>query len=455
VRRDPSAFVIPVDLWQRETMSAALAERDFGVIFKLVQKYAGASQTGLSMRTGIPQSEVSLIIAGNKRVTSLERAVRVASGLGMPDGARMTLGLAPLRLPEAPGGLSVEPVGVLLGEPPADERGVLTMAAQRAKKFTMLAGQAGTTAEVIDQIREDVRRLAQEYPQRPLGDLLGELAEIQDVVFSLLEQRQRPTQARELSFLGGVVGGMLAKASHDFAEPGAAMTQARTAFLCAENADHNGLRAWLRGLQSLVAYWAGRAQEAVRYARSGAEYASVAGNTTTVWLAMNEARAAARLGDASTVHTALAAAESAWDQVRTDDLDEFGGLCTFSHTRHLYYAADTLCWLPNAATKAARYAEQAVAAYSDTRSRDWAFGDQAGSHSNLAIARILGNDLEGAQEALAPVLRLPTEQRINGIIHSVQRVHRSLSTASLINDASDLREEIEAFTCTPMAALTR
>lgn len=40
------------------------------------------------------------------------------------------------------------------------------------------------------------------------------------------------------------------------ADPRAAMLQARTAFFCAEQADHNGLRAWLRGLRSLVAYWA-------------------------------------------------------------------------------------------------------------------------------------------------------------------------------------------------------
>jgi hypothetical protein len=42
------------------------------------------------------------------------------------------------------------------------------------------------------------------------------------------------------------------KASHDLADPHAAMLQARTAVLCADQADHDGLRAWLRGLQSLV-----------------------------------------------------------------------------------------------------------------------------------------------------------------------------------------------------------
>src|SRR5690606_10542126 len=150
-----------------------------------------------------------------------------------------------------------------------------------------------------------------------------------------------------------VVGGMLAKASHDLAEPHAAMTQARTAFLCADNADHNGLRAWLRGLQSLVSYWAGRPQESVRYAQQGAAFSP--GNSTTVWLPMNEARAWAALGNADKARAAILRAEEAWDEVQPDDLDELGGMCTFTRSRQLYYAAESLSLLPNEGREAERY----------------------------------------------------------------------------------------------------
>jgi len=172
-----------------------------------------------------------------------------------------------------------------------DERRVLAMAAQRARKFALIAGQSATGAEVIDQLHDDVHRLAVAYPQQPLSHILADLVDTQDTIFTLLEQRQRPQHARQMYFLGSVVGGMLAKASHDLSEPHAAMAQARTAYLCADNADHDGLRAWLRGLQSLVSYWARRPQEAVRYAQSCGDFALRAGNTTAVWLPMNEARA--------------------------------------------------------------------------------------------------------------------------------------------------------------------
>ncbi|NGN63870.1 XRE family transcriptional regulator [Streptomyces sp. A7024] len=329
------------------------------------------------------------------------------------------------------------------------------MAARRAKNFALTANQGNLTAEAMDQVHDDVRQLATEYPQRPLSALLSDLVQIQELLYTQLELRQSPTQARQLYFLTGVVSGMLAKASHDLADPNAAMAQARTAFLCAENADHNGLRAWLRGLQSLISYWAGRHRDAVRYAQEGTELAGLAGNSSTVWLPVSEARAWAALGDSDRTHAAIRRAEEAWDRVQPDEVDELGGLCTFNRPRQLYYAADALAWLPSQADAAAHYGEQAVEAYSDTTSPDWAFGDQAGSQTDLAIARISLGELEGAEEAIAPMLDLDPEHRINGIVNSAMHVHRALSRSPLAAPGSELQERIEMFTRSPLKALGR
>ncbi|KJY34930.1 hypothetical protein [Streptomyces sp. NRRL S-495] len=42
---------------------------------------------------------------------------------------------------------------------------------------------------------------------------------------------------------------MLATSSHNLGNPIAAMVQARTAAVCADNADHHTMRAWVRSLQ--------------------------------------------------------------------------------------------------------------------------------------------------------------------------------------------------------------
>jgi tetratricopeptide (TPR) repeat protein len=94
-RHDPSDFVVPDLFWDRPDTCEALRARDAGALFHLVRRYVGASQTGLTMRTGIAKSEISAIMAGRRRVTSLERFESIADGLAMPDHARVQLGLAP------------------------------------------------------------------------------------------------------------------------------------------------------------------------------------------------------------------------------------------------------------------------------------------------------------------------------------------------------------------------
>src|SRR5712691_7925909 len=313
-----------------------------------------------------------------------------------------------------------------MADPPGTEKGMIALSAHRARNFAQTAGESALSGEEMSRLQDEVSSLARAYPRLPLADVLGDLVGMQDDLFTLLEGRRKPADARELYFLAAVTGGMLAKASHDLADSQAAMTQARTAFICADLADHNGLRAWVRGLQSLIGYWAGRPHDAIHYAKSGGEYAAASGNSTAVWLPLSQARAWAAIGNAAGARAGVERAEAARERVRTDDLDQFGGICQFGRTRQLYYAADALAWLPSEAAAAAQYSAAAVDAYRDSDGPEWAFGDQAGSQSDLAISRIGQGEIEGAGEALAPVLELPRERRINGVVASAHRVHHAL-----------------------------
>jgi hypothetical protein len=330
---------------------------------------------------------------------------------------------------------------------------VLTVAADRARRF--LTSLQTLSDESLQLVRDEVRDLVRAYPARPLPEIVGHLVSGQETVFSLLERPQRPTHARQLYFLSAVLGGLLAKASHDLADPHAALAQSRTAWLCAEQADHDGLRAWISGLQSLICYWARRPHDSIRYAQRGAAYAQRAGNTAMVWLPASEARAWAVLGNGERTRDGIKRAEQAWQQAHPDELDEMGGIATFSRPRQLYFAADALAWLPDELSSAEEYAHRAIEAYSDPADPHWAFGDAAGSHTALAIARIGRAEIDGAADALVPVLDLPTEQRINGIVHSVNRVHRALNYTPVSITARDLQERIESYVLTPVRVLAR
>ncbi|MEV6867261.1 helix-turn-helix domain-containing protein [Streptosporangium subroseum] len=90
-----------VELWQRPEMLAALRSRNIGHVFRLIRQYAGFSQTRIGVAVNLSQGKVSEIMKGVVQVTSFDVIERIADGLDMPDPARLTLGLAPRRLPAA------------------------------------------------------------------------------------------------------------------------------------------------------------------------------------------------------------------------------------------------------------------------------------------------------------------------------------------------------------------
>lgn len=330
---------------------------------------------------------------------------------------------------------------------------VIVMSADRARDFLTRIEASNVGAETLDQLIDDVRRLVTAYQQQALPTLLGDLVDTQDRAFGLLEGRQRPAQTQDLYLIAGISCGLMAKASHDLGAPHDAMTQARAGYACADNAGHDGLRAWIRGVQALITYWSGRLEDSVRYAQLGAEAATRSRGTASVWLASSEARSLAALNRFEDAHAALDRATETRERLQPDELDTLGGLCTFSRPRQLYYAADALAWGGEAeANHTERLALEALDTYSGAPDQDRAFGDEAGARSALAVARVLLREIDGAAEALAPVLELPPPQRIHGIVTSVEHVRTALGAMTDPGrDAIELAGAIEGFTSERLA----
>ncbi len=144
-------------------------------------------------------------------------------------------------------------------------------------------------------------------------------------------------------------------------------------------------------------------------------------------LASSEARSLAALGRLTEAHAAVERAAEERERVQPDELDELGGLFRFSRPRQLYFAADALAWAgAPEAPQTERLAAEALDAYERAPESDRAFGDESGARCALAVARVARGGIDGAAEALAPVLDLPPTQRIHGIVTSVQRVGTAL-----------------------------
>ncbi|GAB3532760.1 hypothetical protein GCM10027575_77500 [Phytohabitans suffuscus] len=107
--RAPGPLRMADTFWERDDVGHALRKRDFGTLFRLVAKYAGASQTQIAIAVGMTQGQVSTIVGGGRQVTALDVAERALDGLGAPDSARLAFGLAPKQAPESPTPSAVVP----------------------------------------------------------------------------------------------------------------------------------------------------------------------------------------------------------------------------------------------------------------------------------------------------------------------------------------------------------
>ncbi|WP_322750527.1 MULTISPECIES: helix-turn-helix transcriptional regulator [unclassified Frankia] len=468
---DPVPLPLPDHVWDEPSFLTALNDRDVGALFVLMSRY-GCSQTLLASRCGMSQGEVSRICTGKRRVTDLEVFVRVADGLAMPDRARSRLlggGSSPrstsLLRPVRSHGWTGKPMSVArvdaraysgdwvgsVDAPPAQdssERRML-MAADETFQFLVNAERAVPSPEVMDLLHAEVRRLVAAYPTQATN-LVDPLISAQRVAFRLLDGPGVPHQSRDLYFLAAITSGLLALAGVDLSQFQAARMNARAAYLCADRADHPGLRVWIRIEQARAAYWSGAPREALRYLSLAHADAETVTGSMPVQLAVQEARAHAALGDVAETRAALARATETREHVQADDLDEIGGELTFPQAVQLFVSADALTLLPDHA-EAERAATEAVHAFDTPDAADASYGSKAGAYIDLAMVRIRQGEVEGGRETLGPVLAIPPAQRNHGIRTLIRRVHGSLSDPRHAGSAvaRDTAAEIETFSAVP------
>ncbi|MEN3356930.1 MAG: hypothetical protein V7637_912 [Mycobacteriales bacterium] len=315
-------------------------------------------------------------------------------------------------------------------------------AAHQSAEFSEWAEATNVGPSALDQFDQDVRTIARSYLRSPPLPLVLDTIRLRNRAFTLLEGRQHPTQSRRLYLVAGRACGLLAWMSGDVGRTAEAETQARTAWLCADLADHDGLRAWIRATQSKSAYWDGRILDSARLAEAGLE--RDCSDSARVLLASLAARAWARLGRRDQAHAALARANDERDAVRGPD--EVGGLYGFSEAQQSYLAGSTHLWLQEP-TEALQAADRAVWLYEVGEPAARFYGAEMIALIDAATAHLQADELEGAVEKLTPVLRLPPQQRLETFTQRLSDMRANLRRTRYVGNrmAVDLQHQIEEF----------
>ncbi|MFJ5111032.1 helix-turn-helix domain-containing protein [Streptomyces sp. NPDC088551] len=334
----------------------------------------------------------------------------VATSKGRRDGANATDAEIVLSVPSPKD-------NCVRGEP-------LSADAVRSAEFARFIAYRNADEFVVEQLEADIGRLARTYVSHPLMEQYVEIRRLRDGVFDLLRGRQHPRQTTDLYLSASRLCGLSAHVCLDLGDYDSAATHARTARACAEAAGHEGMPAWVRAVESLIAYWTGRYEQAARLAQAGLRHR--ASGSIGARLASLEARALAIVGDSAGALAALSDAERSREAV--SGRDEVPGVFDFPVAKQFAYAGTTLLAVggQERVQKAIVSAETAIRLYRSADGDDQSVGDLFASHLDLAHGHLLLGDLDGAEEMLGFVLTASPERMSASIVRRLIVLGREL-----------------------------
>jgi len=208
-----------------------------------------------------------------------------------------------------------------------DLESILMDAADQSTNFLTWVETSNVGELTVEQLHSDIRRIALSYLKAPTLPLFERTRGLRDRAFSLLRGHQKPAHSRDLYSAAGWSLTILAWMSTDLNHPHAAEEHLRTAWVCAENADQNNLRAWIRATQHTAAFWQNDFVRAGNYARDGLRYAT--NGSAELFLASAWGMDMARYGDREGAQRALVHAQHVAERLHRDE-DEVGGPLTCS-----------------------------------------------------------------------------------------------------------------------------
>jgi hypothetical protein len=325
----------------------------------------------------------------------------------------------------------------------------VVVAAEESAQFRRWSATTNVDDDVLDQMTADVAETARGYLIDPPATVFSRLLGARDDVFTLIAGRQQPRHTTGLYKIAGQMCALLALATFDLGYPHAADTHARTALHCAEVSGHTPLRVFIRWVQSNVAYWDGRHDDAAQLMESALPDAT--SGTTLLRLASQQARIHAARHQPGDVSRALALAATTATGRTVDE----PGILGFTAGTAAYYASEAHYALggTNDLDAAVDWARTALDEFT-AESRPKAL-HLAAARFDLALAHLARGDLDAVSEHLAPVLgSTQAEYRTVPVIGRARSLNTLLAQRPDLASSTlaTLREDLTEFCTHPAPA---
>lgn len=289
-----------------------------------------------------------------------------------------------------------------------------------------------TTLEAIEQA---VDRLCRSYTSTPPADLLASLRTYRAYVGNLLDGRTTLAQRRQLMAFAGWLSLLTAIVDVDLHRRRAAAANLDAARTIGHELDHVELLAWAIEIEAWQALTDHHYDEAATLSRTGRDLASP--NTSVhVQLAVQEARASARLGLTRETHRLLDNAARALDRMPPPEHPEHHFV--FDPRKMIAYTATTLAWLGNNPPLAEEYARRAVAQYEAATDGRW---PRRLATTRIDLALVLARIGDPTEAAHLGALALASGRLVPSNIWRVAELDQELTTRyESLPEVTDLHE---------------
>lgn len=355
------------------------------------------------------------------------------------------------------------PVRVLLGvlsEQPYAQTSSFVLAldesdlAMTARDAAAHAGDAASLSipdMTLDQLDDDVADLAHTYHRTSPVEVYRRAKELLGVAQNLLERTQVPRQRTRAYLAAGQAAALLSGICFDLGSLPAAVQLSRTAALYGQVIEHGPLQAYAHGALALLAFWGGRPSEAVRLVHQAQQFGGLGGTAVTRLLVI-EGRAYGHLGNRIEAERVMRRTLEQGCGTRDELHDDIGGEFGFPADRVAMGNATTYLLLRDAAG-ADLAATSALRLLSAVPEQERSLQVSTQASVDLARARLLRRELDGAHEALEPVFNVPAEWRGAGILERLAAARAELGHPDFqgASEARDLGERIEDFSASATA----
>ncbi|MET8453350.1 DNA-binding protein [Streptomyces sp. NPDC005209] len=319
------------------------------------------------------------------------------------------------------------------------------MTAEEAHEAADATASAAISDNTIDELRDQVTAVAQGYHLMPPAKAYEAADALRQSIERHRDRTQVPIQQQDLMIMNGQAAALLAVAAFDLGYFQPARSLARTAAMFGEATRFTPLQAYADGTLAYIAYHTGNATEAVSKATRALSYGGL-GDVAHRRLQAIKARAHAHLGDVVSARGAIQlSGEDGHDQ-RDELHDGVGGEFAFTPER-LAMSTSTTALLIGDGRQAEADARRALELIAQRPPEGRSGHVRASAAADLAHARLLAEDVDGAAEALTAVWSVPVDARKTGIVVRTARIARHLAQPQYhgAQVPTALREQIEEY----------